>query len=203
MSASPSDTQPVFDMIARHCNAATAIAIIDGAMLHLAAQSGFDPANVEAYMEQFPRPVGLDSTMSRALLNRRVTQVKNLTTDLGHSFGPVFGHWTVVAIPIARDEIPLGAISLGRPGLGAALGQSDRELQARTEALAQRNSEHGERIEHQSAIIDVLKALSASPRDPQPVFDLIVHPSGRLAMRPRRCFQGQRGRSDEPSVAGA
>ena len=73
--------------------------------------------------------------------------------------GPVFGHWTVVAIPIARDEIPLGAISLGRPGLGAVLGQSDREMQARTEALAQRNSEYGERIEHQSAIIDVLKAL--------------------------------------------
>src|SRR5271167_4466716 len=42
------------------------------------------------------------------------------------------------------------------------------------EALAKRNSEYGERIEHQSATIDVLKAMSASPGDPQPVFDLIV-----------------------------
>ena len=41
-------------------------------------------------------------------------------------------------------------------------------------ALAQRNSEFGERIEHQAATIDVLKAMSASPGDPQPVFDLIV-----------------------------
>ena len=32
----------------------------------------------------------------------------------------------------------------------------------------------GERIEHQAATIDVLKAMSASPGDPQPVFDLIV-----------------------------
>ena len=49
-----------------------------------------------------------------------------------------------------------------------------RELQARTEALAQRNTEFDERIEHQAATIDVLKAMLASPGDPQPVFDLIV-----------------------------
>ena len=38
----------------------------------------------------------------------------------------------------------------------------------------QRNSEYGERIEQQSATIDVLKVMSASPGDPQPVFELIV-----------------------------
>ena len=40
--------------------------------------------------------------------------------------------------------------------------------------LATRNSEYGERIAHQSATVDVLKVMSASPGDPQPVFDLIV-----------------------------
>jgi hypothetical protein len=34
------------------------------------------------------------------------------------------------------------------------------ELQARTTALAQPNSEYDERIKHQSAAIDVLKAMS-------------------------------------------
>src|SRR5262249_33446620 len=47
-------------------------------------------------------------------------------------------------------------------------------LQQRTAALARRNSEYSERIDHQAATIDVLKAMSASPGDPQPVFDLIV-----------------------------
>ena len=47
-------------------------------------------------------------------------------------------------------------------------------LRERTDELAARNSEFGERIEHQSATIDVLKAMSASPGDPQPVFDLIA-----------------------------
>src|SRR5439155_2506019 len=47
------------------------------------------------------------------------------------------------------------------------------ELRERTEELAARNSAYGERIEHQAATIDVLKAMSGSPGDPQPVFDLL------------------------------
>jgi two-component system NtrC family sensor kinase len=50
-----------------------------------------------------------------------------------------------------------------------------RERDAALTALAQRNTEYGERIEYQAATIDVLKAMSASPGDPQPVFDLIVN----------------------------
>jgi two-component system NtrC family sensor kinase len=48
------------------------------------------------------------------------------------------------------------------------------ELRVRTAALTQRTSEYGERIEHQSAAIEVLRAMSASPGDKKPVFDLIV-----------------------------
>jgi len=49
-----------------------------------------------------------------------------------------------------------------------------RQLDDCRTKLAARDSEFGERIDHQSATIDVLKAMSASPGDPQPVFDLIV-----------------------------
>src|SRR5215467_1810515 len=49
-----------------------------------------------------------------------------------------------------------------------------KELAARTAELAQRDSDYGERIEQQTATIDVLKAMSASPGDARPVFDLIV-----------------------------
>jgi hypothetical protein len=44
-----------------------------------------------------------------------------------------------------------------------------RQLDACRAELAARNSEYGERIEHQSATIDVLKTMSASPGDPQAV----------------------------------
>src|SRR5690348_6811428 len=49
-----------------------------------------------------------------------------------------------------------------------------RERDAALAALAQRNTEYGERIKYQAATIDVLKMMSASPGDPQPVFDLIA-----------------------------
>jgi hypothetical protein len=55
-----------------------------------------------------------------------------------------------------------------------------RKLDASIAELAQRNSEYGERIEQQSATIDVLKVMSASPGDPQPVFDLIVRRAQEL-----------------------
>ena len=54
-------------------------------------------------------------------------------------------------------------------------------LQAKLDAaLAQRDNDYDERIEHQAATIDVLKAMSASPGDTQPVFDLIVRRAAEL-----------------------
>ena len=80
MVASPGDTQPVFDLIVRQaadlCEVPiAAVAIFDGAMVHLVAQSGFDPAYAYIFAEQFPRPPSLDFAMGRAILNRRVEQI--------------------------------------------------------------------------------------------------------------------------------
>jgi two-component system NtrC family sensor kinase len=56
----------------------------------------------------------------------------------------------------------------------AELQRANEDLQQRLDAaLARRDSDYNERIEHQAATIDVLMAMSASPEDPQPVFDLI------------------------------
>ena len=48
MVASPGDTQPVFDLIARQaanlCNVPIAVvAMFDGTMIHLVTQTGMDP----------------------------------------------------------------------------------------------------------------------------------------------------------------
>jgi two-component system, NtrC family, sensor kinase len=105
-------------------------------------------------------------------------------------------------VPMLRDGEPLGAITIGRPAEGPfsdsqvallqtfaeqaviaiSSAETYRDLQERTAELARRNSEYGERIEQQSATIDVLKVMSASPGDAQPVFDLIVERA--------RCFCG-------------
>ena len=49
------------------------------------------------------------------------------------------------------------------------------------QTLALRNSEFGERIEQQTATIEVLKTMSSAPDDTQPVFDQIVGRARDLA----------------------
>jgi GAF domain-containing protein len=58
------------------------------------------------------------------------------------------------------------------------------ELRDRTAELAERNDAFAERIEHQAATIDVLKEMSASPSDAQPVLDLIVRQAHEVCDSP-------------------
>src|SRR6478609_7667007 len=81
---------------------------------------------------------------------------------------------------------PQSIIAALQQRLDAALAREAalaEELAAPTVELAKRKSEFGERIAQQAATIDVLKVMSASPGDPQPVFDLIV----RRAAETCRC----------------
>src|SRR5881227_1889952 len=55
-----------------------------------------------------------------------------------------------------------------------AIAELQRKLDESRAELAARNSAYSERIAYQAAANDVLKVMSASPGDPQPVFDLIV-----------------------------
>ena len=78
---------------------------------------------------------------------------------------------------------PLAVIAALQQRLDAALAREAalaEELAARDAAPAERSNEFGERIDHQAATLDVLKVMSASPGDPQPVFDLIVRRAQEL-----------------------
>ena len=54
------------------------------------------------------------------------------------------------------------------------IAELQRKLDEARAELAARNNAYSERIAYQAAANDVLKVMSASPGDPQPVFDLIV-----------------------------
>ena len=185
MSASPGDALPVFDLIARQaanqCNVpTTAVATFDGTMMHLASEGGLGAA----YVAQFPRPVGLDFSMGRAVLNRRVDQVEDITAYPGHSFVDVLGNWSVMAVPMLRHDVPLGAITIGRPAIGPFSASQVALLQTFAEqaviaissaetyrALQTRTSDLQESLEYQTATSDLLKVISRSTFDLQPVLD--------------------------------
>jgi two-component system NtrC family sensor kinase len=145
-----------------------------------------------------PAPPDQDSFSGRVILQRAIVH----TWDEAPSPSVFRGRYagSVVGIPLLRHDRVAGAIVLSRSQPGGfaetqielmqtfaeqaviAIGSAEtyRELQARTAALAARNSEYGERIEQQSATIDVLKAMSDSPDDTQPVFDLIARRAAEL-----------------------
>jgi two-component system NtrC family sensor kinase len=202
MSASPGDAGPVFELIVERarafCEADHAmVALLDGNMLHLQAHTGMSAADARDYEARFPRPLGPSTMFGRAILARDAVQTPDVTSDLEHFSGVggarAVAH-SIISVPLMRAGTPIGAIAIGRGIAGEfsatqvellrtfaeqaviAVGSAEtyRELQARTAELAKRNSEYGERIEQQSATIDVLKVMSASPGDAQPVFELIA-----------------------------
>ena len=200
MSASPGNPQPVFDLIverARTCCSAelAALTLLDGDLLRLEATSSMTAARAEQFAKAYPLHVSQAFAGGRAILLRETVQVPDTKLDPGFAHrGTNDWHRSVLAVPLLRTGTPIGAIGLGRPTAGTfsqaqvellktfaeqaviaiTSAETYHELQERTAALARRNDEFGERIEHQSATIEVLKAMSASPGDKKPIFDLIV-----------------------------
>jgi two-component system, NtrC family, sensor kinase len=200
ISASPDDTQPVFDLIARRarelCDAVAATVIeYDGTLMHMRALDGFDPAVVEPLRMAYPRPPGREMMSGRVVLSGQSGHIRDVNADLDFvQISRDLAMGSLLGVPLLREGRVVGAILLARYQTGGfddaqvALVESFaeqaviaiastttlHELRARTAELATRNSEYGERIEHQSAAIDVLKAMSASPGDAQPVFNLIA-----------------------------
>ncbi len=192
ISGSTFDIQPVFQTIvetaARLCDAdQAAIYRRDGEAALLALNFGF-PAEYEAAVAVGTFPLGptRPETPVRAMLEGHPVHVHDVAAVPGYSElairtrkgadlarrasyargqgdrlhpprAPAVEPFTDRQIELVSAFADQAVIALENAGL---LG----ELQQRTDELAARNSEFGERIEHQSATIDVLKAMSASGR---------------------------------------
>ncbi len=201
MSASPGDARPVFELIVERARAfceadIAAAALLEGDKLHLQAQSGVTGEHARYYGSQFPRPIDATTQFGRAILARDVVQTPDVRGDPDHIANEYIRAEprSLVAVPLLRVDTPIGALTLVRrtPGefsttqiellrtfaeqavIAITSAETYRALQERTAALAARNSEYGERIEQQAATIDVLKVMSSSPGDAQPVFELIA-----------------------------
>ncbi|HKD76237.1 MAG TPA: GAF domain-containing protein, partial [Ktedonobacterales bacterium] len=141
-------------------------------------------------LEQEPTNAATISIRDQRTVHIRDASAEGGLSAVARSMGVQSG----IAVPLIRAGDAVGCIALTEMRLG---GYSDsqiellktfaeqaviaitsaetyRALQERTAALAQRNSEYGERIEQQTATIDVLRVMSSSPGDPQQVFDQIA-----------------------------
>src|SRR6516164_6375935 len=203
MSASPGDPQPVFDLIVRRardlCNTATATLFeFDGELVHFRSvvrdESYGTPDTSKAYERLFPMVPTRGSITCRAILDRQTIHIRDKDAEAGLAQTIRDLSWkSNLAIPLLRDGVAIGAISLTAEGIGGfsdsqvALAQTFaeqaviaitsaetyRELQARTRDLE-------ESLEYQTATSDVLNVISRSTSDVQPVLDTVAETAARL-----------------------
>ena len=184
------------------CGAAFgALRTFDGETIHQVASRNLPPRYAE-YWNKAVRLDPANTVFRAAVLEQRTVQIEDMAAEQSYRAGASIavagvelgGVRILVHVPLIKDNITLGVLTVFRQEvrlfsdkqLGllqnfaaqAVIAMENArllsELRQRTEKLAGRNSEYGERIEQQSATIDVLKVMSASPDDARPVFELIV-----------------------------
>jgi GAF domain-containing protein/HAMP domain-containing protein len=191
ISSSPTDIQPTFDAIAasavRLCEAHEGSVLrFDGTLIHLAAHSG-GPENIRALQQLFPRPPDRGTVVGRAILTGAIAQA-DIAADPEHQFRELLGFFgTVLAVPMLRDGVPIGAIAVNRRGdrpfspkqialleTFAAQAVIAIENVRLFQELDARNRDLSEALEQQTATAEILRVISSSPTDLTPVFDTIL-----------------------------
>ncbi len=119
ISRSPTDEKPVFDAIAqssmRLCGAVFAmVASFDGELLHLVSTAHVRTAGVEGLATVYPLRPNRGQIAGRAVLERAVVHVPDVTIDPDYIGAPGVGNRATLSVPILRHGTPIGTITIGR-----------------------------------------------------------------------------------------
>jgi two-component system, NtrC family, sensor kinase len=193
------DLQPVFETLAenavRLCEAGrSAVFRLDGQLLRVVALHNASP-ELREFLEHNPFSPSRVSATARAALEQRTTHVHDVQADPEYRYGAIqvdpIG--TILAIPMLRAGELLGVITIYRHEIRpftesqialmetfadqAAIAIENARLLTELQA---KNASLTESLEQQTATSDILKAISTSPTDVRPVFDLIAERAVKL-----------------------
>jgi signal transduction histidine kinase len=167
------------------------------------AHHGLTAEVLEINRRAYPAPPSRKSVAARAVLERTVVQVPDVNTDPDYALGAMAaagGYRSAAAVPILRDGLAIGSIAVTRGQAGllperqiellktfadqAVIAIENvrlfTELQEKNRALTEAHAQVIEALEQQTATAEILRVISSSPTDVQPVFDTIVRSAVRL-----------------------
>ena len=200
ISRSVFDLQPILETLvesaARLCEADNAFVYQrDASVFRLAATYGFS-ADYEDFMKSQPVQPGRGTLIGRTTLEASIVHIPDVLADPEYSWQASQtrgGYRTMLGVPMLREGFPIGVFAMTRSTVKPFTNEQIALLQTFTDQAAiaienvrlfeevrARTDDLSESLRQQTAIGDVLKTISRSTFDLQPVLDTLVNTAARL-----------------------
>jgi GAF domain-containing protein len=194
ISRSPGDVQAVLDSIAqsavRLCEGQFSFVLrFENGLMSFGACHGLTSEGLQALLRELPRPAAEDTASGRAILHRAIAHIPDVRLDRTYgtwALAELVTYRSIVAVPMLRNGHAVGTIAVARGQVGPFPAGHIALLEtfASQAVIAIENTrllnELRESLQQQTATSEVLRVISSSPGELEPVFQIMLSNAVRI-----------------------